>query len=452
MIRKLQIAILTLVLISCKYHSTAQTWNSIGSNTFSDAEAFYQRIALIGDVPYVAYQDDAFSDKATVMTFDGETWQSVGPKGFTVDAANSIDFAADNETLYIAFSDASQGSKASVMTYDGANWNYLGQAGFTPSLADVVSLAVENGTPWVAFQDAIEDSKISVMKYEGGTWNYVGEAGFSTGPFTNVIHLQVENGIPYVAYRDYGADIKTSVMKFENDTWQLIGQEGFSIGSYDSYHGLAVQNGIPYVAGWGTAGSLTVYKYDGSDWAPVGDANISVGASNYSDLRIASNGDLYVFYKDVGVQNKSILKKYNGSAWEQIGEPVTQGDATFNSLALHENSEGSVVPYVAFRNDASLRRTSAKKYDVTTQIEVLEADFLTVFPNPVSVNLFIDFKGDLSIQNTLEIRNISGQLVKTELNFNRQSSAIDISDLHSGLYTLRLTVGEKTYYRKFLVQ
>ncbi|MEX1187611.1 MAG: T9SS type A sorting domain-containing protein [Bacteroidia bacterium] len=448
---KLQIAILTLVFLFSNYQSTAQTWNNIGNNSFSDGEAFSQRIAMINDVPYVAYQDRAYSDKATVMTFNGESWQAVGSKGFTADKARSIDFKADNQTLYIAFSDLSLGSKASVMTYNGATWSYLGGGGFTPSIADVVSLDVENGTPWVAFQDAMQGSRISVMKYEGGTWNLVGEAGFSTGFMTNVIHLQVENGIPYVAYRDYDADFKASVMKFENNSWQLIGQEGFSIGTYDSYHGLAVRNGIPYVAGWGTAGSLTVYRYEGSNWATVGDANISVGAANYSDLRFSSTGDLYVFYKDVGIQNKSILKKFNGSEWEQVGEPVTQGDATFNSLALYESSDGSIIPHVAYRDDNSMRRTSAKKFDVNTQIEMLEDNLLNIFPNPTSANLFIDFKGDLSKQNTFEIRNISGQLVKTEKDLKDQLSSIDISDLHSGLYLLRLTIGEKTYNRKFLV-
>ena len=78
-------------------------------------------------------------------------------------------------------------------------------------------------------------------------------------------------------------------------------------------------------------------------------------------------------------------------------------------------------------------------------------ELLTVFPNPASDYLTIDFKGDFSKLNVVEIRSVLGQLVKTQIISKDQLKTINISDLSSGIYIVRLMIGEKTYNRKFTI-
>lgn len=276
--------------------SFAQTWTPVGAEGFSASEAFSQSIAFSGETPYVAYMDRANGDKATVMKFNGENWVVVGTAGFTPGKARSLCFAVSGDTPYVAFSDEANGNKASVMKFDGTSWVFVGGAGITENIADEVSLAIDNGVLWLAFQDAANSNKITVMKYGGEGWEVVGTPGFSTGFMTNVIDIAVENGTPYVSYRDYSANYRASVMKYNSTSsaWEVLGQQGFSASTHDAYQCLAVYNNTPYLATRGTDAKATLYKFDGSDWAPLGTDGLSTGTAFYPTVKFDKNGIYWI--------------------------------------------------------------------------------------------------------------------------------------------------------------
>jgi hypothetical protein len=80
----------------------------------------------------VAFEDEADSDKATVMMFNGTNWVNVGIEGFSAGAVNwtSLAFSPTGEP-YVAYEDFVNFQAATVMKYDGTNWVNVGNAGFS---------------------------------------------------------------------------------------------------------------------------------------------------------------------------------------------------------------------------------------------------------------------------------------------------------------------------------
>ena len=75
----------------------AADWVQVGSAGFSAGTVYTPSLALdSADRPYVAYTDEANSDKASVMRFDGTNWVQVGSAGFSAGAAWYPSLALDS--------------------------------------------------------------------------------------------------------------------------------------------------------------------------------------------------------------------------------------------------------------------------------------------------------------------------------------------------------------------
>jgi len=93
-------------------------------------------------------------------------------------------------------------------------------------------------------------------------------------------------------------------------------------------------------------------------------------------------------------------------------------------------------------------------YAVATEEKGVEPDLL-IYPNPASGIVNLEIKGVLSKRLTVELREINGRL-RHSSNFNVQEqllqSEIDITDLPSGIYILRITGEDETITRKLVVR
>jgi len=104
-----------------KYNGSS--WVNVGSADFSPGLSDYTTIAIDpSGMPYVFYSDADTSTvgegPATVMKFDGSNWVTVGSRGFSAGNINSTSIAIDsNGTPYVAYQDAANKNKATVMKY-----------------------------------------------------------------------------------------------------------------------------------------------------------------------------------------------------------------------------------------------------------------------------------------------------------------------------------------------
>ena len=159
----------------------------VGTVGFSTGEIPFISLAIDSSgTPYVAYQDMANGNKATVMEYSGGSWVVVGTAGFSAGGLQFLSLAIDSSgTPYVAYQDESGagGQKATVMKYSGGSWVVVGTVCFSAGVVEFTSLAIDSsGTPYAAYQDVATSSwKATVMKYSGGSWVVVGAAGFSAG-------------------------------------------------------------------------------------------------------------------------------------------------------------------------------------------------------------------------------------------------------------------------------
>ena len=289
-------------------------WNNLGSAQFTSGSTQYNSLAIdVNNTPYMAYQD-AFSG-VSVMKYNGSNWANVGSTNFSLGQATYVSLAIDpSGTPYVGYEDAYYlySNKASVMMYNGSSWVVVGSYGFSPGTVSYTSMAVDPaGTPYIVFSDGNSSNKATVMKYAAGAWTVVGSAGFSAGA-TTYNNIAIDgSGTPYVVYNDGNSSNKATVMKYSAGTWTVVGTAGFSAGTAN-YTSIALDpGGNPYVAySDGANGSkVTVMEFNGSSWVNFGSAGFSSGSANYTSIAIDGYGLPVVGFEDVSNSNRPTVMK-----------------------------------------------------------------------------------------------------------------------------------------------
>ncbi len=102
---------------SCTEGTLTIDWNYLGEPRFSSGTAQYISMALDSSGnPYVAYEDGANSNKATVMHWTGITWAAMGSANFSIDYS-SIAINGSTGVPYVAYSDINLNKALVVRSY-----------------------------------------------------------------------------------------------------------------------------------------------------------------------------------------------------------------------------------------------------------------------------------------------------------------------------------------------
>jgi hypothetical protein len=80
--------------------------------------------------------------------------------------------------------------------------------------------------------------------------------------------------------------------------------------------------------------------------------------------------------------------------------------------------------------------------------EILNID---LFPNPASDNIIVNY-GKILKNSTLEIYNVTGQLIKNEEIDQTSTQSINISEFPKGLYILKISDGKNIGVKRFVKQ
>ena len=323
------------------------SWNYVGSPTFTSGTAMYLSIALdSNNIPFVAYTNE-LTGKANVMRYDSSSssWVYVGGQGFTAGSfqhpTQYLTLAFDHYNIpFIAFSDGGvAGYKASVMRYDSSSssWVYVGGQGFTSGIADYESLAFDSSNvPFLAFK---EMGKPSVMKYNGLNWEYVGQSMFGDSSMIFYESMVLgSNNVPYVIFESSETG-KATVMKYDGINWVNVGVPDSSSAQKVNELIAIDSSNVPYIAfrDDDSTGKIHVKKYNGSNWEDVGNPGYGVPTSLVFDL----NDVLHiVFHYDISVE------KYDNASmtWQLIGAPVAASGSQNGKLAFDSNN----IPYIFY--------------------------------------------------------------------------------------------------------
>ena len=140
--------------------------------------------------------------------------------------------------------------------------------------------------------------------------------------------------------------------------------------------------------------------------------------------------------------------KLDGSNWVQVGNAFSTGKATYTSLAF--SADGN--PYVAFRDEASMRRTTVMKYASVTGLSDLNRDEkIEVYPNPNNGIFTIDLPNAGAVKYSVEIINLTGQIVYSGKLLQGNEHQINLKGKLKGIYLLKVELGAESFQKKIIV-
>ncbi len=431
-------------------------WQNVGNPGFSAGTINYTSIAVnpVNEQPYVAYVDIPTGTgnvgPATVMRFDGNNWVNVGNAGFTTVNVGytSIAFNPAGEP-YVAYgATCSTPNQATVMKFFENNWLLVGNGGFSQGQAAYTSLAFSPaGQLYVVFMDMSNSNKTTVMKFDGTNWANVGIPGFSAGEawYENIGFSP--SGELYISYWNYSFGHRATVMKFNGTDWVCVGNSFCTEGRAEN-PSLAVNplDGQPYLAYTDTinAYKATVIRFDGTNWVNVGNAGFSTGYASAINLAFSPSGQPYIFYWDNYLTN-SVVKKFDGTNWLNVGASgFSGGYISYTSLAFSPSG----LPYVAYQDYINSDKATVMKYDFPTGLNEQQESGLTLYPNPVTTILNVNFtKNDGKIK-VIEVHDIQGKI----MSFSQTSQdkvILNTQDYPIGIYILKVKTEKSNYIGKF---
>jgi hypothetical protein len=333
-------------------------WTATSASPLSDPwTASQQSIASLNGDVYVAYgENDSTGTHCNVKKLLGTTWQLVGAPHFANGYIGLHSLVMYNGTPYVCFGDNANSGRISVKKFIGNSWVYVGAPGFSQGPAVSPCLSIDNGTLYVLFGDFNNAGKATVMKFNGSKWVNFGTPGFS-GSYCYNSDLSVKNGIAYAALSDNETNTKLSVMQCSGSQWNYLGNANFSTG-YPSAITIAVDNATPYVCyNEYISGSvtLTVQKFNGTNWVPAGIVNSGKG---YNASMVIANHTLYIAFGDPTVNLSITVMQYVNNAWSPIGCPGISSPGTWGpALAI----SGSAA-YVAFLDPSTNLQLTVMQY------------------------------------------------------------------------------------------
>jgi hypothetical protein len=214
--------------------------------------------------------------------------------------------------------------------------------------------------------------------------------------------------------------------------------------------------------------SLVVEAYDS---LVTGDATTKNDIFGYGRVRNVSSDTVLVRFKRID-GNYNLLTDNNAICWGicfteaiSVSPPsfslyMAPGDTASASTHVYPDQDGisreGDITYVFFNSDDE---TDSVAYDVTYKVvkdisvsELLVKPELSIYPNPASDHLKINYTTQSSKETSFEIINLVGSMVYSKsLNTAEETLNLNISNLNSGVYFCVLRVDNELVTSKKLV-
>jgi rhamnogalacturonan endolyase len=320
----------------------AQKWNVMASeNEIATVASCYTSIAVVGDVPYVAYVEAAYSAGAT------------GPGK-------------------VKMKNPSTGLWEQV----GSNLSAL--AGFTKLYKDKV------GDLYVTYIDRNTSYKLAVKKLVGGVWvplstgndfvsTAAGTATYGASDARGDLAFDKDN-IPYIAYSERVSTTSGNayVKRFVNNAWETVGGGPISSDVFAAGNGIAFDSdNIPYAvyiqqaASNSGTGVIKTFRFANNSWedispvSPVAPGTATTGATSsvrHTSIAIDdTNSPVVTYFNTTSAKGTSIrLADKITKSWSWLGDISTRDT---NRNMLINDSAGNL--YTIFQDALIGSGTSA---------------------------------------------------------------------------------------------
>lgn len=342
----------------------ANKWETVSDGVFSGNNSSKVKIVFDGTTPYVAYRESINEGRLTVKKQIGTDWELVGTAGISGKNIQKIDFVIDNGIPYVAYTDADSQRKLMVKKFNGTSWVSVGSGDVSNVSADYPSLTLdENHIPYVVYSDSNDANKMKIKKYDSGSDNWVAISDINIQSIESP-RIIFNGGILYAMYYGWGNGNKLTVSKLNGTTWQKVATDvspGYFAGADINFNGT-----VPFVMYKDNKIFVKKLNATATDWETVAELKLKQsfggGGMDPDPMMIAFlNSVPHITYLEGGSEGKTLVKKFEGSKWEDVGESgIAETSVEYFSLAAN-----AISPYIAYSDETKDNKLTVKKHDGT---------------------------------------------------------------------------------------
>jgi hypothetical protein len=183
----------------------------------------------------------------------------------------------------------------------------------------------------------------------------------------------------------------------------------------------------------GIDGGMFLSTNNGISWQMI---NSGLTNTNITSLAI-SQTNIFAGTAGGGV----FLSSNNGSSWTEVNEGFT--NSSVYSLAINETHI-----FAGTDNSGVWKRPLS---EILGTEEINKKNSIALYPNPASDFFTINMGRDYHTNNTVNIYNVNGLLVKTET-LKQNQKEINISNLSNGIYMVEIKSENFTGKQKLIIQ
>ena len=221
----------------------------------------------------------------------------------------------------------------------------------------------------------------------------------------------------------------------------------------------------PSIFNWTSGGSAPWYRdstifYEGNYSMRSGNIGNNQTSQLIITVNVISEDDLSFYYKVSSENNYDFLKFYvDGNSlgewsgevnWSQFSTPLQVGEHTLTwsyekDYSASDGSDAAWVDYIKFPPISDIT-------EIENIIGTRNAEW-NIYPVPAHNKITIDYTLKKNSEVSLQMFSDNGRLIKTIVKTNSTGENIikvDISNLPSGTYYIKMKVGDDTYIKKFI--
>ena len=312
------------------------------------------------------------------------------------------------------------GPQPYLLNFDGRNWVYVNiPASFGFRLA-----IDKEGILWFAFLD--------LYKYEGNAWeNYYSSNSDFPNSIISAIFCDEKNN-KWLGLISGNVSEPVHLVKFDNENFTtFVSPFNFSVNEFSSI--VVNQNEIV----WMGTDQNGLLKFDGNLWTNYNTFNSELPTNAIKKVAIEKDSILWIA-TDKG------LTRFDGLNWKTFDTNNSQLPSNqINSIFIEENSTKWITTNKGMLSlSGSELILESKKPWLNNQFNV------HLFPNPANNYLTIIMPVELQ-NSTIDILNIQGKTIKT-FNANNNNKPLEVGELSTGIYLIRIQSHENYILKKFV--
>ncbi len=388
---------------------------------------------------------------------DNTGWSSLGTG--SNGAINTLKLSP-NGNLYAggSFTEIGGITANNIAQWNGNSWSSLGVGADGPVLALEIGNN-ENIYAGGVFESIGGISARNIAYWDGTEWNALPDDQTSVNGTNNEIrsiHFD-DTQILYVGgnFDEAGGNIANRIATWDGTSWGTLGE-----GTSGFVQAITSTPSDVYIGGnFAIAGNLTVnriarWNKNNSNWSPIENGvnnNVNALLHNGTYLYAAGSFDIAFRNNDNIIVDK-IARWSSNDGWEALGSTTQVGvDIKINTINFESDSNISNKIFVGgiFSRAGAVNTNNAAIWSIEQEEEIEIFDF-QIYTSFTPKLLFV--KGTLNAETTLELYDMLGRLVLLNgLDQNLTSNIIDVSQISTGIYLVKVNIGDQSHTKKVII-